>query len=105
MRRIFLLSLMLLTGGCSSQDWRSASREPAGIAFAPAEFNDAVIEVYAADAYSWRGWFAVHTWIAVKGEGWLAGAKWLTGITFVYHRKPRSLLVWREAREGVIGYG
>ena len=69
MRRIFLLSLMLLTGGCSSQDWRSVSREPAGIAFAPAEFNDAVIEVYAADAYSWRGWFAVHTWIAVKGEG------------------------------------
>ena len=50
MRKIFLLSLMLLTGGCSSQDWRSASREPAGIAFAPSEFSDAVIEVYAADA-------------------------------------------------------
>lgn len=30
--------------------------------------KDAVIEVYAADAFSWRGWFAVHTWIAIKAK-------------------------------------
>ena len=70
MFRLLLTFLLIITfTACSSQDWRSASREPAGIAFAPSEFSDAVIEVYAADAYSWRGWFAVHTWIALKGEG------------------------------------
>lgn len=68
MRKFLLLTLIISTAGCSSQDWRSASREPAGIAYAPENFSDAVIEVYAADAYSWRGWFAVHTWIAVKPQ-------------------------------------
>ncbi|MFS1702956.1 DUF3750 domain-containing protein [Alteromonas sp. AMM-1] len=53
---------------CSNQDWRTASREPAGISLSPDLITDAVIEVYAADAFSWRGWFAVHTWIAVKPE-------------------------------------
>ncbi len=54
--------------GCSSSDWRTASREPAGIAPVPSEQKDAVIQFYAADAFSWRGWFAVHTWIAVKEQ-------------------------------------
>lgn len=57
--------ITLLTS-CAKPDWRTASREPAGIAVKPWLVNDAVIEVYAADAFSWRGWFAVHTWIAVK---------------------------------------
>jgi hypothetical protein len=57
-----------LLGACSSSDWRSASREPAGIAPVPSEQQDAVIQFYAADAFSWRGWFAVHTWIAVKEQ-------------------------------------
>ena len=64
---VVLSTLFLIA--CSSGDWRSASREPAGIAPDPAETQDAVIEVYAADAFGWRGWFAVHTWIAVKPEG------------------------------------
>ncbi|WP_448565307.1 DUF3750 domain-containing protein [Thalassotalea ganghwensis] len=62
---IFIFSL--LTVSCSNNDWRTASREPAGIAADPLIEKQAVIEVYAADAFSWRGWFAVHTWIAVKG--------------------------------------
>lgn len=53
---------------CSNTSWRDASREPAGIALNPLVDKGAVIEVYAADAFSWRGWFAVHTWIAVKAE-------------------------------------
>ena len=55
-----------LITGCSSGDWRTASREPAGIAPEPSKTPQAVIEVYAADAFSWKGWFAVHTWIATK---------------------------------------
>lgn len=65
---VILLTLVTLQA-CSNQDWRTASREPAGIAPAPGQFSDAVIEVYAADAFSWRGWFAVHTWLALKPQG------------------------------------
>lgn len=60
-----LLSMQFLTG-CANDDWRTASREPAGIAPDPLVEKKAVIEFYAADAFSWRGWFAVHTWVAIK---------------------------------------
>lgn len=60
----------LLLSGCSSgKDWRTASRESAGIAPDPAVTRDAVLQIYGADAWSWRGWFAIHTWIAVKRTG------------------------------------
>lgn len=64
-----MLFLLCAITACSNNDWRTASREPAGIAPSPELVKDAVIEVYAADAYSWRGWFAVHTWIAFKEQG------------------------------------
>ncbi|WP_210395608.1 DUF3750 domain-containing protein [Motiliproteus sediminis] len=49
--------------------WRTASREPAGIAPDPMVTDEAVLQVYGASAYGWRGWFGIHTWIAVKPEG------------------------------------
>jgi hypothetical protein len=50
----------------NAQAWRTASREPAGLAPEPATTPEAVVQVYAARAVSWRGYFGVHTWIAVK---------------------------------------
>ncbi len=50
-------------------DWRTASRASAGLAPDAATTPGAVIQVYAARAFSWRGAFAVHTWIAVKRPG------------------------------------
>jgi hypothetical protein len=47
-------------------DWRTASREPTGIAPNPATTREAVVQVYAARAWGWRGAFGVHSWIAVK---------------------------------------
>jgi hypothetical protein len=47
-------------------DWRTASREPVGIAPDPGMTHEAVVQVYVARAYSWRGYFGVHSWIAVK---------------------------------------
>jgi hypothetical protein len=47
-------------------DWRTASRESTGIAPDPAAVSEAIIQVYAAQAYNWRDYFGVHTWIAVK---------------------------------------
>ena len=40
-----------------------------GLAPDPQVETAAVVQVYAARAYRWRGVFAVHTWIAVKPEG------------------------------------
>lgn len=75
MRRLFLLVLVLLLGPVVAAaggwaridgDWRTASRESAGIAPDPALATEAIVQVYGARAFRWRGAFAVHTWIAVK---------------------------------------
>jgi hypothetical protein len=50
----------------AAADWRTASRESVGLAPDPATTQEAVVQVYAARALSWRGYFAVHPWIAVK---------------------------------------
>jgi hypothetical protein len=65
---IFVL-LTIIIAGCSNNDWRTASRESAGIAPDPLTTREAVLQVYGADAWSWRGWFAIHTWIAAKHTG------------------------------------
>lgn len=50
----------------SPGNWREASREPVGLAPDPALHAEAIVQVYAARAVRWRGYFGVHTWIAVK---------------------------------------
>lgn len=46
--------------------WRTASRISAGIAPDPVQTPEAVVQVYGARAFGWRGYFGIHTWIAVK---------------------------------------
>ncbi|OUD14154.1 DUF3750 domain-containing protein [Thioflexithrix psekupsensis] len=72
----FLLGLWLLLAGPIgvllfgdldlASSWQSASQESAGIAPPPKENTEAIIQVYAARTWSWRGAFAVHTWISFK---------------------------------------
>ena len=50
----------------SVSNWRLASRAPVGLAPDPADTPEPVVQVYAARAARWRGYFGVHTWIAVK---------------------------------------
>jgi hypothetical protein len=54
------------SGKLGGSDWRTASREPVGLAPDPAATPEAVVQVYAARTVSWRGYFGVHTWIAAK---------------------------------------
>jgi hypothetical protein len=63
---LLLVAIKISPTHGSSSDWRTASRESAGIAPDPAETREAVVQVYAARAWSWRGFFGVHTWISVK---------------------------------------
>ncbi|WP_370584003.1 DUF3750 domain-containing protein [Motiliproteus sp. SC1-56] len=60
--------ILALLVGCSQGSWRTASRQPAGIAPDPASTPEPVVQVYGAPAWGWRGWFAIHTWIATKAR-------------------------------------
>jgi hypothetical protein len=60
-------ALVYLTGGARLRgDWSTASHAPTGLAPDPASVPEAVVQVYAARAFAWRGAFSVHTWVAVK---------------------------------------
>ncbi len=49
------------------QTWRNAPRHSAGIAPDPAgQAGVAIVQVYSAATYGWRGWFATHPWIIYK---------------------------------------
>jgi hypothetical protein len=50
----------------SSADWRSASHEPTGLAPDPATTPEAVVQVYGARTWGWKGIIGVHTWVAVR---------------------------------------
>jgi len=47
-------------------DWRTASREPVGLAPDPADVKEAMVQVYGARTIGAKGLFGVHTWVAVK---------------------------------------
>ncbi len=72
---ISLMTVVLLAGPAAvalggmtalGGDWRTASREPVGIAPDPADTPEPIVQIYGARAFAWRGAFAVHTWISVK---------------------------------------
>ncbi len=69
---LFVLPVLVsacLPDGRDGVPWYEARRDPTGLAPDPAATHEAVIQVYAARAVSWRGVFSVHTWIAVKPTG------------------------------------
>ena len=81
----------------TGSDWRTASREPVGLAPDPAMVKEAVVQVYGARAVGAKGFFGVHTWIAVKASdapdwtiyeviGWRL--RWSESSVVVRHRSP-----------------
>lgn len=81
MRHLGLALLMLAAPLVRAQDnplatvaprgsWATAPRHSAGIAPDPvASSHLAIVQVYAAPTYGWRGYFAVHPWIIFKRRG------------------------------------
>lgn len=92
---LFVCFFVTLLLSCIAKDWRTASRESAGIAPDPVITKDAVLHVYAAPAWGWRGWFAVHTWIALKP----ANAEAYTVYEVIGWRQHRGLPVVRIERD------
>ncbi len=84
-KALAILTILLLAACAAGGDWRTASRESAGIAPDPAQTREAVLQVYGAPTWGWRGWFAVHTWIAAKRTG---------ATTYTVY----ELIGWRERR-------
>jgi len=70
LRYLFCTLMGMLFAGAGAtviaDDWRSASREPVGLAPDPAVVKEAVVQVYGARAVGAKGLFGVHTWVAVK---------------------------------------
>lgn len=65
----FLVIVLVIAAAAYARmgnDWRTASRESAGLAPDPAKTPEAVVQVYAARTVGVRGLFGVHTWVAVK---------------------------------------
>ncbi len=62
------LSVLLFGNLDLDTDWRVASRVSSGLAPTPAQEPTALVQVYAARAYNWRGAFAIHSWIATKRQ-------------------------------------
>ena len=64
---VLLVPVMLtMEGHKAMADWRTASRESSGIGPDPMVERNAIVQVYGARAYNWRGYFGIHTWIATK---------------------------------------
>ena len=66
MRYLIGLLLGFVASGAAAQGWATASREPTGIAPDARTHPEAIIQVYGARTYGWRGIFGVHTWVAAK---------------------------------------
>lgn len=60
----------LTDGGLEKPSWFNAPHHSAGIAPDPVTLADvAIVQVYAAPTYGWRGLVAVHPWIIFKRSG------------------------------------
>jgi hypothetical protein len=69
---LFLLPVLLSVGfmvSARAEHWSRARWDATGLAPAPDEHRDAVVQVYAARTWGWKGAFAVHSWIVFKPEG------------------------------------
>jgi Protein of unknown function (DUF3750) len=78
-RRLIIIAIVLLVlphlwiaGGVYGhklEHWSQARWDSAGLAPDPATTPEAVVQVYAARTWGWKGIFGVHSWLAMKRPG------------------------------------
>jgi hypothetical protein len=94
-----MAAAITVAAACMStrEDWRTASREPVGLAPDPGVVQEAVVQVYGARTIGAKGLFGVHTWVAVKPShaqewtvyeviGWRL--RWSPSAVVVHSRAP-----------------
>ncbi|USG59486.1 DUF3750 domain-containing protein [Sneathiella marina] len=54
--------------GNQKNSWWEARRDSADLSPSPKIYPDAIVQVFGARTWGWRGNFAVHTWIALKRQ-------------------------------------
>jgi len=92
-----VLPLILVSSAGKASDWRTASHAPVGLAPDPATTPGAVVQVYGARTWGWKGAFGVHTWVAVKPAnaaeytvyeviGWRL--RWSDSVVAIHQRAP-----------------
>ncbi len=59
-------ALIYFNPKAGNNTWDKANRDSVGLAALPSENSEAQVQFYTAKAYSWRGKFSQHTWIATK---------------------------------------
>ncbi len=65
-----LVAQVAYAQGAAASNWATAPRHSSGLAPDPAQLVDmAIVQVYAAPTYGWRGKVAVHPWIIYKRKG------------------------------------
>lgn len=92
--RLTLVVLVLFPFPLSAQDWRTADRSSMGLAPLPDDEPEALVHIYAARAFRWRGYFAVHTWVATKEKN--ATAYTTYHVTGFGLRRTGSTIVMQE---------
>jgi len=90
------LVLLIIFCSCSSKSWRDASRESINIALPAKSVTQDTFQIYYARAYSWRGYFAVHPWVA-----WIKKGDKEYTIAQVSYWKKRSSNTAISIRQGI----
>lgn len=63
---VLILGTLVSVNSCNGEDWRTRRNDSAGLAPDAVTTPEAVVQVYGAAVYGWRGAVADHTWVAVK---------------------------------------
>ncbi|MCC3305970.1 DUF3750 domain-containing protein [Sneathiella sp. HT1-7] len=63
-----LPQMLSVAAGTSSEasSWSSARRDATGLSPSPETHKEAIIQIFGARTWGWRGNFAIHTWISMK---------------------------------------
>lgn len=63
------LAVSVANGIAYDGSWRNAPQHASGLAPDPLKTNEALVQIYSARAFNWRGYVATHPWIIVKRSG------------------------------------